>query len=41
MKPTDIKEEWSTEGVTEQSAGKIFGPRRDELTGSWTKSHNL
>jgi hypothetical protein len=29
-----------TEGVREQGAEDIFGPKRDEGTGGWRKLHN-
>jgi hypothetical protein len=35
-----IKVREQTDGVWEQNAGRIFGPKRDEVAGDWKKLHN-
>jgi hypothetical protein len=38
---SDIKGETPTEGVFEDMVlRRIFGPKRDEVTGGWRKLHN-
>jgi hypothetical protein len=35
-----LREEHGLEGVCEQVQSGIFGPKREEVTGGWRKSHN-
>jgi hypothetical protein len=37
---SNIKAETQTEGVRKQGAEKIFGSKKDEVTGGWRKLHN-
>jgi hypothetical protein len=36
---SDIKEGTQTEGVENRLLRRIFGPKRDEVTGDWRKLH--
>ena len=36
----DIEGGKEAEGVWEYGVGRIFGPRRDEVTGEWRRLHN-
>jgi hypothetical protein len=37
---SDIKARTSGEGAVEQSAGKICGPKRKQVSGDWRKPHS-
>jgi hypothetical protein len=37
---SDIKGRTQTEGVENKVLRRIFGPKRDEVTGGWRKLHN-
>jgi hypothetical protein len=38
--PVTVMGRLQTQGVWEQVVRRLFGPKRDEVAGSWRKQHN-